>query len=321
MKLRALLLAIIVFVSVGMSAEVKPAETKNAALRYWIAFAEMRDVPTDEVTQALLEKTVSGQTAWDESKLGPILDANADAIDAMQRATKLPFCDWGLEYSRGAQASIAYAPRARALARLNALQGVRLMARGDSQSAVNTWLAGIHFSQDLSRGGTLIFALIANASLLPDLQLLTEAARNGQLSDPEKRQVSASIQALREDGFDWAAAWSMETWTAEQTLQELRSADDPGAKYTAIMGSASPKEGLPPTSEDIQKFKDYMASVESALGETPGRTTVLIEGLQVQRNKLGEVERNMIPSAKRVNAVRMQTMTVRTDLLRALDGK
>jgi hypothetical protein len=51
---------------------------------------------------------------------------------------------------------MAYAPRARVLARLNTLEGMRQMVHGDSQSAVNTWLAGMHFSQDLARGGSLI---------------------------------------------------------------------------------------------------------------------------------------------------------------------
>lgn len=100
-----------------MHATVKyPAETKNAALRYWMAFAEMQDTWADKTTQELLEKTAAGDAAWDESKLAPILDANADAIGVMQRATKLPECDWGLEYGRGWKASIAYAPRARACA-------------------------------------------------------------------------------------------------------------------------------------------------------------------------------------------------------------
>ncbi|MGA8299386.1 MAG: hypothetical protein WB817_07865, partial [Terriglobales bacterium] len=155
-----------------------PQETKNAALRYWMAFAEMQDTWADKPTQELLEKTAAGEAAWDEAKLAPILDANEDAIGMMQRATKLPECDWGLEYGRLWKASIAYAPRARALARLNTLEGMRQLAKGDSQSAVNTWLAGIRFSQDLTRGGSLIFALMAKSVLMPDLRLLAQAAHS-----------------------------------------------------------------------------------------------------------------------------------------------
>ena len=37
-----------------------PAETRNAALRYWLAFAEMHDPPTDKSVSDLLEKNRRG---------------------------------------------------------------------------------------------------------------------------------------------------------------------------------------------------------------------------------------------------------------------
>ena len=104
-----------------------PPETRNAALRYWLAFADLQDPSADKATQDLLEKTASGDAAWDETRLGPILDQNETAILEMQRATKLPECDWGLEF--GPTASIAYVPRSRVLARLNTLYGMRQLAR------------------------------------------------------------------------------------------------------------------------------------------------------------------------------------------------
>src|SRR5678815_997075 len=111
-----LLMCVWVLAAVQARAQVKaPAETKNAALRYWQAFAELQDPPSDRATQDLLEKVAAGEVPWDESRLGVILDSNKWAIVRMQRATYLPECDWGLEYRF--DASIAYAPRARVLAR------------------------------------------------------------------------------------------------------------------------------------------------------------------------------------------------------------
>src|SRR6266404_9691056 len=78
-----------------------PAETKNAALRYWMAFAELHDTGADKSIADLLGKTMSGEGAWDETKLGPIVDVNMESIGIMQRAAKLPECDWGREYSPG----------------------------------------------------------------------------------------------------------------------------------------------------------------------------------------------------------------------------
>ena len=58
-----------------------PPETRNAALRYWMAFAEMQDPPANKATQDLLEKTAAGEAAWDERQLGPILDANGQRYE------------------------------------------------------------------------------------------------------------------------------------------------------------------------------------------------------------------------------------------------
>src|SRR5689334_12476559 len=108
-KARLLLVSFFVVVALTnparTAAQVKqPQETRNAALRYWLAFAELQDPPADKVTADLLEKTAAGEVGWDEAKLGFILDQNESAIIRMQRATKLPDCDWGLEYDLGPRA-------------------------------------------------------------------------------------------------------------------------------------------------------------------------------------------------------------------------
>ena len=151
---RLVLLSLVVVLNAQWSpAEVRSAlETRNAALRYWMAFAEMKDPPADKSLQDLLERTSLGQAAWDEAKLGPILDSNGEALQAMQRATKLPECDWGIEYSRGPRAPIAYLARARVMARLSALQAMREMSAGDSQAAMERWIAGIRFASHLAKG-------------------------------------------------------------------------------------------------------------------------------------------------------------------------
>jgi len=323
MRFRILAIILVLVAGAGRmrAGEKYPPETKNAALRYWMAFAEMQDSSADQATQELLEKTVTGKAAWDEAKLAPILDANSDAIQMMQRAAKLPDCDWGLEYSRGPRASIAYAPRARALARLNTLEGMRQMAKGDSQSAVNTWLAGIRFSQDLAHGGPLIFALMAKSALLPDLRALGDAARNGQMSETQKEQVFTVVKALPEDGLDWGSAWGIESTTVEQLLHELQTAPDPSAAYTAIMGDPAPKQGLPPTSQDVQEYREYMLAVQAALREPPMKAKTRLDDLQRRKDSLGEVEQNAIPNPQKSNAARIEIMTARAELMQALAAK
>jgi hypothetical protein len=298
-----------------------PPETRNAALRYWMAFAEMQDPPADKATQDLLEKTAAGEAAWDEKKLGPILDANGAAIGMMQRGTKLPECDWGLEYHRGPRASIAYAPRARVLARLNTLEGMREIANGNSQAAVDTWLAGIRFSEHLAKGGTLIFALIAKSALLPNLRALTTESRQGHLSDIQRNQVSAELKGMREDGFDWSAAWGLEESVGAAIFVEVRGSANPRATYQMILGEPIPSGAEIPSSEDIGKYREYMAAAQEVLNLPADAAKTRLLALETQKQALPEAIQRVIPGIQKLNAARSDVFVARKELLESVATK
>lgn len=296
-----------------------PPDTKNAALRYWIAFAEMKDLPADKHTQDLLDRTLSAEALWDEKKISPILDANKFAIDIMQRGTKLPDCDWGIEYTQGINASIAYAPRARALSKLNTLEGMRQLAAGNTQSATDTWLAGVRFSQDLARGGSLIFALMAKNALLANLRALNLAAANRQLTVAERQQVTAAVRALPEGGFDWSATWGVESATLDHFLHQLQAASDPRGVYQQAMGISVPVKGLPPSTQDIRDFEAYMRAVQVALKESPEKSKGTLEGLEAKRTALPESEQQVIPNPQKSNQARIDIAQARVELLQVLN--
>jgi len=291
-----------------------PPETKNAAILYWAAFAEMQDPPA-ELIEALPD-----QTAWNETKFGPTLDANAQAIRTMQQATNLPECDWGPE-GEGPKASSVYLLQARALARLNTLEGIRQMAKGDSQAAVNTWLAGIHFSQDVTQGKPVINVLVARQLLLPNLRVLTDESRQGRLTEGQKKQVYAAVKALPEDGLDWRGAWGAEFARGEKFLQELQTAANPRAMYKALAGVPAPKKGVPPTVPEVQAYRDYMAAVQAALRESPAEAKTLLDGLGPKRHSLGEIEQALIPNPQSLNAARSEVISARAELMQALVSK
>jgi hypothetical protein len=184
------------------------APATNAALRYWMAFALMKDPPADKATADLLEQVALGAAPWDEARLGTILDANADALDIMQRATKLPTCDWGVEYELGSAAPIAHLARARALGRLNVVAGARLVSRGQLPAAVETWLAGVRFSQHVAQGGTLISLLSARLVLTSSLNALARVS--GSLDATHRKEIEVAVRALPEAGFDWTDAMRRE---------------------------------------------------------------------------------------------------------------
>lgn len=306
----------------GAWGQVKlPPETRNAALRYWMAFAEMKDPPSDKATQELLEKTAAGNAAWDEAKLGPILDANMGAIEMFQRASKLPDCDWGVEYSAGVRASIAYAPRSRVLARLNTLEGMREMARGQTQVAVDTWLAGLRFTSHLAKGGSLIFALIAKSSLLPNLRALNVAVDQGRLNDSQKQQVESALHAMPPDGFDWSRAWELEQAGGDQFFEKLQRSKDPKGFYEAVAGCGAPNTCVPPKAEEVRGYDQYMEGIKTALRLPPLETKKKSAEWDARESALCEAIRNIIPSAGRVNDARVEIVTTREALMQSLKTK
>jgi len=191
-------------------AQAPPAASTNAALRYWMAFAVMRDPPADRATAELLDRVAAGTAPWDEARLGRILDDNREALGIMRRASTLTSCDWGLEYELGPNTPIAHLAKARALGRLNAVAGTRVASRGQLAQAVDVWLAGVRFSQHVARDGTLISLLSARLSLSPSLKSLARAAAQPSLDAAHRRQIDAVVRAIPEAGFDWADAMRRE---------------------------------------------------------------------------------------------------------------
>ncbi|MFI5097671.1 MAG: hypothetical protein ACHQT6_06815 [Candidatus Acidiferrales bacterium] len=301
------------------SAQVKlPAETKNAALRYWQAFAELKDPPPDSGIPKEMEKVLSGEAPWDEAKLGGIVAANDIALGIMQRATKLPDCEWGVEYSRGPQASIAFVPRAYVLSRLNTLRGIREMAKGQSQAAVNTWIAGIRFAQDLTKGGSLIFSLTAKSVLLLEMHTLTAEAKQGRLNSSQRKQLYAAVKALPEDGFDWGLAWEMDEAGTEVFFAELQSSRNPAGLFESLMGESAPKGCVPPSPQQVQLYHGYMSDVAAALRLKTAATNQRLAELDSKARGICEAIRVAIPSPQRVNDARIEVITARQALLQAL---
>jgi hypothetical protein len=298
-----------------------PTETRNAALRYWMAFAEMQDLPTDKATADLLEKTAAGEIAWDESKLAPILDANDEAVRTMQRATKLPECDWGIEYGLGPRAPISYVARARVMARLNTLYGMRLAVKGDSQGATDTWLAGIRFSQHLAKGGSLLFSLVAKTALLSNVHALMQAARSGVLHEAQRAQVQSIARALPETGFDWSEALHFEESPLEIGVQQLAAASRPAEYYRELMGRPAPANFAVPNAKDIAAFHKLMGSAEDMLRLPPPQAEAKLKQLQESVKTLHPYFQETTPSFLKINDARRQVLAARQGLLQALAAK
>lgn len=316
------LIALSFSLSPGAFAQFKvPPETRNAALRYWLAFGEMQDPSADPGLSLLLKRTADGGIPWDEAKLGAILDKNESAILRMQRATKLPDCDWGIEYSDGPTASIVYAPKARVMASLNTLYGMRQSAKGDQQAAVQTWLEGIRFSQDIAKGGSLIFAIIGKLSLVSDLHAITQAVQSGKLTQGQRQQIAQVVSALPESGFDWSNAEALEEGAIELMLDQMEKSENPANAYAEIMGKDVPDQLVFPTSSDRAAFHKFALSVAQAFKLPPEQTQTKLPVLQQTLKSLNPFYPELVPSLSRANDARLEIATARQQLLQSVSAK
>lgn len=311
MKSRLMVTILVALASSGAlrAQATSPPDTDNAALGYWFALAEVQE-PSNHATWHLFEAALAGKTAWNGAKLAPILDSNLEAIRTMQRATKLPECSWGFDYRHGSWTPVWFSMRARLLSQLNQLQGKREMARGDSQTAVDTWLAGIHFGRDFSRSGPVIVALIAQAMILENLQPLRDSARKGKFSEKQKAELSAAVKAIPEDGFDWAAAWGVEFAMGDLHLQEWR----------ATRGRHS-NPGTPETDDQIRAWKEYMLAAQAALRQPPNEAKPQIDDLESRLLHLAKVEQISVLSVRQINDARLRIAKMHEELLQALASK
>lgn len=312
------LLAIPLIASVCEAQISVPQETRNAALRYWMALVDLRDEPSDIHSQGELKNAITGRSPWNEATLGPIIDRNMQAIEEMQRATELPDCDWGIEYSRGARASVSYLMRAGELARLNTAYGVRLMAKGQAQEAVDSWIAGIRFSQDLARGGPVITALVARATLLSDFRAMTNAAQSPALATTQKLRIARAVRSLPPDVFDWGEALGLEEAAYESFAQEIRKSDNPDAAYEKFTGATFPKNYSLPPEEAFPAFRSLIRQAQDALRLPSGEARPRLEQLQAHLGRMGQSFELAVPSFVKINDARAEVEAARAKLLQAV---
>jgi hypothetical protein len=211
--------------------ERSPSCPGNAALRYWMAFALVENPSADSELATRLDRVASGMQPWDD-RLATIVDGNQEALATMHRGTRLPACDWGLETEMLAETPIGHLSRARALARLNVLYGMRLAQEGKMADAVDAWLAGARFSRDIASGGPYLSALVAGQALNAHLRAIAKAVHDKKLNSATLSKVERSVNEMPESGFDWGLAVEAEVGGLSRIVGSAEKADDP-AQYLA----------------------------------------------------------------------------------------
>jgi hypothetical protein len=262
--------------------------SQNAALRYWMAFALMKEVP------------VGSQTTDSDA----LLDANAEALAILARATLLPECDWGLDYDLGPNAPIAHLPKARALARLNSAAAVRLVARGQAGEAVDQWLVGMRFAQHIESGGTLISSLSAWSTLRDTWSGIESSVVDKRLTAFQRGRLADAVRALPETVFKWQSS----------VMNEARALET-----ASLMPVAGRDSFVRPSSAETLRFLNDVQNVSVFLLQSPDQAAPVVAVFDNEtRKKLHPFYRDAMPSLTRVNDTRREVKAARERLLALL---
>lgn len=290
-------------------------QTRNAALRYWMAFAMMQDPPVDKETERILADVTNGSAAWNEQRLGPIIDKNIEAIRTMQRATRLPECNWGLEYELGPETPLYHLARGRVLGRLNAAYGMRLASQGKGAEAAESWLAGLRFAQHLAQDSSLIGVLTGDAVLLSNLRTMLWAVENMKVDRATIAKLQTGVSTVPDFGPDWSGAIGFERLAGEIIHRRFAESREPGKLYAAWFGEQPPADFQAPTTDDWTRYATLMEHVSAAFRISPPAAEERLAEIQRETANLNKVYQLMTPNWMRVNDARQETGVARQTLL------
>ena len=234
---------------------------ENAALGYWSAFSEVRDSGITHQQAKELNAILDGTAPYDDSKYRDLIGKNTLALQIMARATSLPNCDWGLDYSLGHDLPVEYARKALVLGRLNVLYTFHLLKSGNNDGAVRVLAAGLRFSHDVGNGGSLFATLIAKDLLASHLRAIADVQHLEQLSVSQRSELQTAVTRVG-GGLDWPMA-------AKRDLEALRAdyAGNPQA-FTALariisayVAALNDQSKMPVLDEAVEGAPQQLASV------------------------------------------------------------
>ena len=319
MRRLTLLLIAGTFACITLAADAQEVHSAadNAALRYWMAFAQMKDYPISREEAAKLDAVLAGGP-WDEQQFGALIEQNKEALDTMIRGTRLPYCDWGIETDLGPDAPVAHLPKARALARLNVLYAKRLASMGDLDSAVQTLSAGIRFAQHLAQNVSFLGALTAKAALSTHLQEVKQLAETEHLSSIQLTRLRSTIKTLPVGGFDWPEAARLEGSAMRTALESISRSSDPRSLYKTWFGAAAPRDFHLPAVNDTSELNRVMTLYVKLLELPPDAAKSQVAILQKQIAGLDPTSQMMMPNPARMITARAELIAAQRQAEHAL---
>ena len=122
----------------GMDAASLPPDPDNAALLYYQAFL-LRPEP-DAETSTSIDEVISGGEPDEKLREYLNLPDCRETIELVDAAAQLPYCDWGIRYSKGLEANLPLLVHFRRLSFLIYADAIVLATDGDYRAALSRCL-------------------------------------------------------------------------------------------------------------------------------------------------------------------------------------
>jgi hypothetical protein len=170
--------------------EDNPQLAENAALKYWQAFALL---PTlDKGQQKVLEQW---QKAPFDAVALKLIDRSSKSRLYLQRAAKLPRCDWSLDYQDGIDLLLPHLGKARTLASLTALHARHEFEHGHWKTGAEDLTALLSLARHLEVDPPLIIQYLVGGAI-ETVAIQTAAPYLPELKSLLAQPASAALKGL-----------------------------------------------------------------------------------------------------------------------------
>lgn len=224
-----------------------PADPTNAALVYWRAWAlEPADLGDKIKTLYDADKPVEPH-----GELATLLESPEarQTIRHLTAASRLPECDFGIEYSEGFMALIPHLSKVRASARLLAADAAVAQAQGRHTDAADRLATIYRMAAQITSERVLISSLVAQAVLglgHTRVRLMHDA---GHLTPDAARLLEADLARFGpDDPFGIRASLAAEGAVTCAWVERTFTGPDAGAKAAEMLvdaGTVADSPGVP----------------------------------------------------------------------------
>lgn len=266
MKKTALLLLLLGLFAAN-SARAYPPD--NAALIYYKYMANFS--PPEDPLGDQLHDAAKGQIEVND-EIKQYLEEKRQLIDALQTASEIPNCDWGLDFSQGLELEMPYLATMRTFTYIMLADAQFKKQEGRTQEAMEQCLAVLRMAGHVGNDtfisylvGTAMTALTYNAigdvlSVIgSDEKLLTELQR--ELERPEYNKLALKPTLLNERRYLADAIMQM-TPEKKKLLEEQVAPTEELKKDLPLLTEGS-EEFLAASAEYYKRFFDkYIASLD-----------------------------------------------------------